>query len=69
MYHGLLDGRDAHRTYVGFSYAKLADGIAQVAEDAFHGPAIVPNQPYEAILEVGHVFQGTPFWAVAPAVE
>jgi porin len=69
VYTGLIDGRNADRTFVGASYAELNEGIQQLAEDVFHGPSIIPNQSYESVIEAGHAFQVTPFWVITPAVQ
>lgn len=68
-YKGLFDGRDDDRTYTGFAFADLNNAVQQLASLSVHGPDIVPNQPHEAVIELGHVFQITPFWAITPAVQ
>ncbi len=68
-YRGLFEGRDADRTFTGAAFADLNNNIGQLAVSSFHGPGIVPNQSYEAVLEAGHVFQVTPFWAITPSVQ
>ena len=69
VYTGLIEGRDADRTYCGVAYAEITDAIVSLTVEAFQGPAIVPNQPYETVIEVGHVIQATPFWAITPAAQ
>ena len=68
-YRGLFDGLDEDRTYVGAAFADINNSVGQLVVNSFHGPDIVPNQSYEAVLEAGHVFQVTPFWAITPSVQ
>lgn len=69
VYTGLFDGHDQDRTYVGAAYAKLNEGVETLADEVFHGLAIAPNEPNEAMVEIGHAFQVTPFWTVTPAAQ
>ncbi len=66
---GLFSGRGADQTYLTGSYAELNDGVRDLSEQFFHGSAIVPNQSNEGMVEVGHVFQVTPFWSLAPTAQ
>ena len=68
-YTGLFERRDADRTFIGIAYAKLADEVEELVSEVFHGPAIAPNQPFEAVVEIGHAFQVTPFLAITPAAQ